>query len=216
MTYIGSGIVTQQFLNDAFSGNGTATAFSLSIAPANKNAIIVAVSGVFIGPDMYSLNGSTLLFTVAPVSGTNNINVRHLGVPAISFLVANGSIGIPQLSATGPANNTTFLRGDNTWSLVTGTVSNVSFASPASLAFSVATPTTTPVISFSNVTSASTQFLRGDGTWVVPTSISNTGGWAVAQSGTKLAFTYNGVLVASLGSNGSFISANNVTAFGTP
>ena len=249
MTYIGSGIVTQPFLNDVFSGNGTTAAFSLSIAPANVNAIIVAIGTNFIAPNQYSLSGSTLTFSAPPVVGTNNINVRHLGVPTIPFFVANASVGIPQLSATGTPNNTTFLRGDNTWALsvpnasvgipqlsatgtpsslsflrgdntwalVTGTVSNVSFASPANFAFSVATPSTTPVISLANVGGTpGTVFLRGDGLWVAPSSITNLGGWAVAQSGTKLAFTYNGALVVSISSNGDITSAQNLTAFGTP
>ena len=221
MTYIGSGIVTQPFLNDAFIGNGTAI-YTLSIAPANKNAIIVAtgttLSGLssVIAPNLYSLDGSTLTFNTAQAN-TISINVRHLGVPAIPFLVANASVGIPQLSATGTPSNTTFLRGDNTWAPVTGTVSNVSFASPASLAFSIATPTTTPVISFSNVGVTPTAvFLRGDGTWVAPSSITNTGGWSIAQVDTKLNFSYNGTLMVSISSAGVITSVANVIAAGTP
>lgn len=48
------------------------------------------------------------------------------------------------------------------------------------------------------------------------TQISNSGGWSVAQSGTKLYFAYNGVNKASLDSNGNFIAIANVTAYGTP
>jgi len=36
--------------------------------------------------------------------------------------------------------------------------------------------------------------------------IANTGGWAVTPSGTKLNFSYNGTVVASMDSSGNFIS----------
>jgi hypothetical protein len=47
-------------------------------------------------------------------------------------------------------------------------------------------------------------------------SISNSGGWSVTPSGTKLYFNYNGTNVGSLDSSGNFIAAGNVTAYGTP
>lgn len=48
------------------------------------------------------------------------------------------------------------------------------------------------------------------------TAISNTGGWSVTPTGTKLYFSYNGVNVASLDSSGNLITLANVTAYGTP
>jgi hypothetical protein len=48
------------------------------------------------------------------------------------------------------------------------------------------------------------------------TQITNTGGWNVTPSGTKLNFSYNGTTVASLDSSGNFIALANVTAYGTP
>jgi hypothetical protein len=47
-------------------------------------------------------------------------------------------------------------------------------------------------------------------------AITNSGGWNVTPSGTKLYFNYNGTNVASLDSSGNFISIANVTAYGTP
>lgn len=46
-------------------------------------------------------------------------------------------------------------------------------------------------------------------------SISNSGGWSVTPSGTKLYFNYNGTNVGSLDSSGNFIVTGNVTAYGT-
>jgi len=47
-------------------------------------------------------------------------------------------------------------------------------------------------------------------------AITNSGGWSVTPSGTKLYFNYNGTNVASLDSSGNFIALNNITAYGTP
>ena len=175
---------------------------------------VISFNGVT-SPASQFLRGDGTWVTPAGAGTVTNVSFSSpasaafsIGTPSSAPIISFANVGLTP--------TTVFLRGDGTWIAPTGGVSNVSFTSPASLAFSVATPGTTPAISFSNVTSASTQFLRGDGTWVVPTSLSNVDGWAVAQSGSKLAFTFNGTLVASLGSNGLFTSANNVTAFGTP
>ena len=44
------------------------------------------------------------------------------------------------------------------------------------------------------------------------TNITNSGGWSVTPSGTKLYFNYNGTNVASLDSSGNFITLGNNTA----
>jgi len=48
------------------------------------------------------------------------------------------------------------------------------------------------------------------------TQITNSGGWSVTPSGSKLYFNYNGTNVASLDSSGNLITLANVTAYGTP
>jgi hypothetical protein len=47
-------------------------------------------------------------------------------------------------------------------------------------------------------------------------AITNSGGWSVTPSGTKLYFNYNGTNVASLDSSGNLIVLANITAYGTP
>jgi hypothetical protein len=54
----------------------------MTVAPANTSSIIVAVTGVLQSPDTYSVSGTTLTFSAAPPSGTSNISVRYLGIPA--------------------------------------------------------------------------------------------------------------------------------------
>jgi hypothetical protein len=47
-------------------------------------------------------------------------------------------------------------------------------------------------------------------------ALTNSGGWSVTPSGTKLYFNYNGTNVASLDSSGNLITLANITAYGLP
>ena len=82
MSYIGNSPLSIAFLTDTFSGTGSATAFTMTVAPANTSSIIVAITGVLQDPSTYSVSGTTLTFSAAPPSGTSNISVRYLGIPA--------------------------------------------------------------------------------------------------------------------------------------
>ena len=82
MSYLGNPINSVAFLTDQFSGNGSTTVFTMSVAPATTSSILVAVSGVVQDPSTYSVVGTTLTFSAAPPSGTGNVSVRYLGIPA--------------------------------------------------------------------------------------------------------------------------------------
>jgi hypothetical protein len=82
MSYVGNTPFTAAFLTDTFSGNGSTVAFTMSVAPANTSSILVAVTGVTQDPSTYSVSGTTLTFSAAPPTGTSNISVRYLGIPA--------------------------------------------------------------------------------------------------------------------------------------
>jgi len=82
VSYIGNPINSVAFLTDQFSGNGSTTAFTMSVAPATTSSVLVAVSGVLQDPSTYSVVGTTLTFSSAPPSGTGNISVRYMGIPA--------------------------------------------------------------------------------------------------------------------------------------
>jgi len=68
---------------DAFSGDGSTTAFTLSKA-ATTNGVAVFVENVRQEPTTaYAVSGTTLTFTAAPVSSSgNNIYVLHHNAPA--------------------------------------------------------------------------------------------------------------------------------------
>jgi hypothetical protein len=82
MSYIGNEPTTVAFLTDTFSGNGSTVAFTMQVAPATTSSILVAITGVTQDPSTYSVVGTTLTFSAAPPTGTSNISVRYLGIPA--------------------------------------------------------------------------------------------------------------------------------------
>jgi len=82
MSYIGNPIYQVAFVTDSFSGTGSTTVFTMSVAPANTASVLVVVSGVVQDPSTYGVSGTTLTFSAAPPSGTSNISARYLGIPA--------------------------------------------------------------------------------------------------------------------------------------
>jgi len=63
---------------DTFNGDGSDTTFTLTTEPANKNNLQIYIDGVYQSKSNYSTSGTTLTFTTAPASGTNNIEVTHI------------------------------------------------------------------------------------------------------------------------------------------
>jgi len=82
MAYVGNPIDTQNtfqsLVGKRFNGDGSTTAFTLDVAPSSTLDIEVFVGNVRQDPNSaYTLSGTTLTFTGAPPSGTNNIYVVH-------------------------------------------------------------------------------------------------------------------------------------------
>ena len=82
MAYVGNPIDTtntfQSLVGKRFNGDGSTTAFTLDVAPSSTLDIEVFVGNVRQDPNSaYTLSGTTLSFTGAPPSGTNNIYVVH-------------------------------------------------------------------------------------------------------------------------------------------
>ena len=97
MAYLGTPIDTQnQFQSlqgKRFSGDGSTTAFTLDIAPSSVFDIEVFVENVRQDPNSaYTLSGTTLTFTGAPPSGTNNIYVVHQAKAVGTIDVPNDSV----------------------------------------------------------------------------------------------------------------------------
>lgn len=70
-----SGVGATNVNVQAFSGNGSTVAFTMSSDAGNENNTQVFVSGIYQEKDTYSLSGTTLTFSTAPPTGTSNIEV---------------------------------------------------------------------------------------------------------------------------------------------
>jgi hypothetical protein len=105
MSYIGNQPQYTSFLSDTFSGNGVTTQFTMTVAPANTAAVLVAIWGVLQDPTTYGVVGRILTFSQAPPTGTDNISVRYLALPA-SNITTTSYRSVSEFTAT--AGQTTF------------------------------------------------------------------------------------------------------------
>jgi hypothetical protein len=109
MGYIGTPIDTrnqfQSLQGKRFNGDGSTTDFTLDVAPGSTLDIEVFVGNVRQDPNSaYTLSGTTLSFTGAPPSGTNNIYVVHQAKSV-------GTINAPDNSVDSAQLNTALLTG---------------------------------------------------------------------------------------------------------
>ena len=109
MGYIGTPIDTrntfQSLQGKRFNGDGSTTDFTLDVAPGSTLDLEVFVGNVRQDPNSaYTLSGTTLSFTGAPPSGTNNIYVVHQAKSV-------GTINAPDNSIDSAQLNTAFLTG---------------------------------------------------------------------------------------------------------
>lgn len=92
MSFLGNAVATHFETTPAvqrFSGDGSDTTFTLNRTVASVQSVLVSVDGVVQDTSAYTIpDGTTLTFTAAPSSGTNNIFVNYLDL-------ARGSVTIP-------------------------------------------------------------------------------------------------------------------------
>ena len=130
MAYIGNSpanVGNYQVVDSFGSFNGSTTTFALaaggaSITPAKSAQLLVNINGVMQQPDDsgssgFRVVGSNIVFSSAPANGDESWAVYQgqnvdVGTPS------DDTVGLAQLTASGTASNTTFLRGDNAWAVV--------------------------------------------------------------------------------------------------
>ena len=80
MSYLGNEPQFTQYPSKFFNGNGTAQTVALDYAPPNAAAVLVFIDGVRQDTSAYTLAGTNLTFTGSVPSGTNNVQVVHMGL----------------------------------------------------------------------------------------------------------------------------------------
>jgi hypothetical protein len=80
MSYLGNEPQFTQYPSKFFNGDGSAMTVSLDYAPPNAAALLVFIDGVRQDTSAYTLAGTSLTFTGTVASGTNNVQVVHMGL----------------------------------------------------------------------------------------------------------------------------------------
>jgi len=109
MAYLGNSSTQQSFTPaiDYFNGDGSTTAFTLSRPVASVAQIQVTINNVAQNPSSaYTVNGSTITFTSAPLSGSNNIYVYYTSPNTQVIAPSQGTVFPTSLSTGGLYWNT--------------------------------------------------------------------------------------------------------------
>jgi hypothetical protein len=170
MGYLGNTPENQAFTPrvDFFSGNASATAFTLSFPVASVAQVQAVIENVPQNPgDAYTVSGNTITFTSAPPSGTNNIYVYYTSPITSVITPGYGTVGLTQLNATGTPSASNYLRGDNSWATIVSSQWVTSGANISYTTGNVGIGTSSPAVlahvqSTTATTDAVTQVLRLD------------------------------------------------------
>ena len=95
MAYIGNNLTVSQYAPQIayFSGNGSTTAFTLPQSVVSSAQILVFVANVPQNPSSaYTVSGTTLTFTSAPPTGTNNVWVEYTSLQTNTVAPSVGSV----------------------------------------------------------------------------------------------------------------------------
>lgn len=123
-TFIGLSTNTTVAEVDVFSGNGSTTGFTLSSAPESENFTFVYVSGVYQAKSAYSVSGTTLTFSSAPASGTNNIEVVNFD----GSLLQNSVNKLANRTALKASSTSSIQQFDGSWWVYDSSVTNAVYS----------------------------------------------------------------------------------------
>ena len=100
--WVNVGDDTTSITSQSFSGNGSATAFTLS-ATATTTSVIISINGTVQTPTTaYAVSGTTLTFTEAPATG-DAIEVRQISSTTTVTSITNGTGNSIAVDANGVA-----------------------------------------------------------------------------------------------------------------
>ena len=115
MSYIGKEPQFTQYPSKFFNGDGSAMTVSLDYAPPNAAALLVFIDGVRQDTSAYTLAGTSMTFTGTVPSGTNNVQVVHMGLTVDVGTPGDDTVTVAKLDTTGTPDGTKFLRDDMAW-----------------------------------------------------------------------------------------------------
>ena len=220
--------------NDTFTGNGSATAFTLGAEVTDENNTWVFINGVYQDKSVYSISGTTLTFSTAPQSGYG-IEVMKLGTVSVNAnalttntFTGNGSATAYTLSVT-PASlhavnaYISGLRQDNSTLSLSGNTLTFSTAPPngASVEIrSIGSISATTVVSPSSVTAGTGISVANpsEGNFVITNTLSTDYNVSVINSATTAVkntlyvFTGSAALTLPAGVVGNSIKISNRSA----
>ena len=198
-----------------------------SISSATMNTIVADVQSAYnllnarrVGDTNFYLNS---LYLVNDYNKVNQFNV--LGVNS-KYLINTLNIGTDKLKNNLQTSTLTPTIVNSTTNTSVTASANATYSSSSGLSptgvtpGNYSTPTNLTVDAYGRITS-----LSSGGGGPISAATANTansansfssGFWTITQSGTKLNFTYNGLVVMSLDSTGNVIMRADMTAFGTP
>ena len=126
MAYLGRQPISGNFVKlDAITTSATATYNLLNggvaYYPQSANNCIVSLNGVIQSPtSAYTISGSTIVFSDALTSSDTIDFILVLGDVLNIGTPSDNTVSLAKLTATGTKDSTTFLRGDNTFSVPAG------------------------------------------------------------------------------------------------
>ena len=118
MSYLGNEPQFTQYPSKFFNGDGTAMTVTLDYAPPNAAALLVFIDGVRQDTSAYTLSGTSMTFTGTVASGTNNVQVVHMGLTIDVGTPGDATVTAAKLGTSGTASSSVYLRGDMAWSTV--------------------------------------------------------------------------------------------------
>ena len=114
MAYIGTSPIGGTIRSQFFSGDGTTTTFNLLYEYGNEASVLVFISGVKQKTDSYAVINGQIVFSAAPPSAIDNIEVIFLGGSVVTtpYLSAD-QYGIIRINANEITENAVVSSGYN-------------------------------------------------------------------------------------------------------
>ena len=219
--------------NDTFTGNGSATAFTLGAEVTDENNTWVFINGVYQDKSTYSISGTTLTFSTAPQNGygievmkLGNVSVTTNALITNSF-TGNGSttaytLGVTPASLHAVNAYISGLRQDNSTLSLNGNTLTFSTAPPSGASIeirSIGGINATTVVSPSSVTAGTGISVANpsEGNFVVTNTgldynVSVINSATTAVKNTLYVFTGSAALTLPAGVVGNSIKISNRSA----